>query len=119
MSAPASRRVVRHNFIDKRPTPRPQPKATVRYVKDQYGRVEAVPAGMLAPVRCTYCRTLYDLGAVEVIAQHADCTVYKAPCCGRTVDDRLWTGFPAIAKLEPADRADIRLAASRRFHGGN
>jgi hypothetical protein len=43
---------------------------------------------MLVPVRCNHCRRTYDLCDGEPIARYADCTVFKAPCCGRTVDDR-------------------------------
>lgn len=41
-------------------------------------------------VRCTYCRGEYDLGKVEVTARYTDCSMWKAPCCGRLVDDRRW-----------------------------
>ncbi len=40
------------------------------------------------PVRCAHCRGIYDMGSVEVTARYTDCSMWKAPCCGRTVDDR-------------------------------
>jgi hypothetical protein len=49
---------------------------------------EAEIESMTFPVRCAHCRRIYDLGAVEVTARYLDCSVWKAPCCGRTVDDR-------------------------------
>jgi len=41
-------------------------------------------------VRCYHCGGTYDLGKVEVTGRYTDCSVWKAPCCGRTVDDRPW-----------------------------
>lgn len=41
----------------------------------------------MSQVRCRYCRRTYDLGKVEVYARYADCSMYKAPCCGRDIDD--------------------------------
>ncbi len=50
---------------------------------------------MLIPVRCNHCHRVYDLaGPSERIARYADCDVFKAPCCGRTVDTRSWKSFP-------------------------
>lgn len=43
---------------------------------------------MTYPVRCTYCSGIYDLSKVEVTARYTDCSMWKAPCCGATVDDR-------------------------------
>lgn len=48
---------------------------------------------MFMPVRCAFCREIYDLGNVEVTARYADCSVWKTPCCGRTADDRGDTGW--------------------------
>ena len=45
-------------------------------------------------VRCT-CGETYKLSEVEVTARYADCSVWKAPCCGRTADDRWWNGVVA------------------------
>lgn len=44
-------------------------------------------------VHCAHCRGTYDLGRVEVTARYSDCSVWKAPCCGRVVDDRGHTGW--------------------------
>jgi hypothetical protein len=52
-----------------------------------------VTEGMMSPVRCTHCGGVYDLGMVEVTARYADCSVWKTPCCGATVDDRGETGW--------------------------
>jgi hypothetical protein len=49
-------------------------------------------AGMMFPVRCTWCGGVYDLAKVEVTARYADCSMWKAPCCGAQVDDRGETG---------------------------
>jgi hypothetical protein len=43
---------------------------------------------MLFPVRCTHCHEVYDAGKVTVTARYADCSVWRSPCCKRTVDDR-------------------------------
>lgn len=52
----------------------------------------------MALMQCSYCHGYFDEGAVtEVIARYADCDVYKAPCCGRTVDNRL------LAKADEAE----------------
>lgn len=63
--------------------------------------------GMFQPVRCR-CGCVYDLGTVEVTARYADCSVWRAPCCGRTADDRGETGgksFSDYTRLErPASR---------------
>jgi hypothetical protein len=55
---------------------------------------------MISPVLCLRCGETYDLANVEVVARYADCTMFKTPCCGRTVDDRTWVGSPAIRKLD-------------------
>lgn len=60
------------------------------YGFDDYRIVRAVEiAAMRNPVRCLRCHNgLYDLGMVEVTARYTDCSVWKTPCCGHTVDDR-------------------------------
>lgn len=61
---------------------------------DVYGRRNpfavdpAVIAGMFHPVRCTRCHHVHDGGKVEVIARYADCSVWKCPGCGSSIDDR-------------------------------
>jgi hypothetical protein len=67
---------------------------------DQYGQLAEDTAGMFSPVRCTWCRRVYDLGKVEVTARYTDCSMWKAPCCGRTVDDRGDTGWKSRKDYE-------------------
>lgn len=57
---------------------------------DQFGRSRqrADVAGMIFPVRCTRCGTVYDLGKVTVVQRYTDCSVWKCPGCKITVDDR-------------------------------
>lgn len=68
----------------------------------------------MSKVRCTHCQATYDLGGVEVIHRYADCTMFKAPCCGRTVDDRRWKGLPDIERVEPKRRYSIDGIHERR-----
>ena len=56
--------------------------------------------GMISPVRCTHCSTIYDLCSVTPIARYADCTTFKSPCCNKHVDDREWKGMPDIKRLK-------------------
>ncbi len=44
--------------------------------------------GMTYPVQCSHCHGIYDLGKVTVTARYTDCSMWKSPCCGLTVDDR-------------------------------
>jgi hypothetical protein len=72
---------------------------------DKYGRLIDGPdpkviAEMFYPVRCTHCRKIYDAGKVEVTARYTDCSMWKAPCCGRTVDDR-GKGWKSRPDIEP------------------
>lgn len=62
-------------------------------------------AGMFEPVRCT-CGRVYDIGKVEVAARYADCSVWKAPCCGRTADDRGETGWKTTQDYSVIDKRD-------------
>jgi hypothetical protein len=57
-------------------------------------------ADMSFPVRCTWCSGVYDVGKVEVTARYADCSVWKAPCCGTNVDDRGDTGWKSRKDYE-------------------
>jgi NAD-dependent SIR2 family protein deacetylase len=68
-----------------------------------YGTIErgADVRGMLAPVRCRHCSKVYDSADVHVISRYADCDVWTSPCCGRTVDNRLWKSLADITKLGP------------------
>jgi hypothetical protein len=56
------------------------------------------------PVRCAYCSKVYDLGTVEVTARYADCSMWKSPCCGLTVDDRGETGWKSKKDYYPIKR---------------
>jgi hypothetical protein len=49
---------------------------------------EQATEGMMFPVRCTWCSGVYDVARVEVTGRYTDCSMWKAPCCGRLVDDR-------------------------------
>lgn len=57
---------------------------------DQFGRRIRLPdtSDMFAPVRCSHCGRVYDMGAVTITSRWTDCSVWKAPCCGQVVDDR-------------------------------
>lgn len=55
--------------------------------------VPAEARGMMDPVRCQ-CGKIYDTADVTVTARHADCSVWNAPCCGVTADDRSWVKQP-------------------------
>lgn len=73
---------------------------------DKYGRPlgrqqidTAQVEKMFSPVRCTHCGGEYDLGDVDVTARYADCSVWKSPCCNRTVDDRP-TGWKFRSDIE-------------------
>jgi len=86
---------------------------------DAYGRQlfdMAQIDGMHQPVRCLRCNQgVYDLGTVEVTARYADCSVWKAPCCGSVVDDRGETGwktFNDYVRLGP-DGRELPLRGSR------
>jgi len=71
-----------------------------RYV-NPFGGVENRPdvSGMLAPMQCGWCGQVYDAGPVTVIARYADCSMWKAPCCGITADDRQFVGHPTAIRL--------------------
>lgn len=62
-------------------------------------------AEMFKPVRCT-CGQVYDLGKVEVTARYSDCSVWKAPCCARTTDDRGETGWKSTQDYTVIDKTN-------------
>lgn len=65
------------------------------------------PYSWLAPGQCTRCYAIFDSGPVEVVARYADCTVFKCPSCGASIDDRPigWGGsFKPMTADEAADR---------------
>lgn len=62
-------------------------------------------AAMFKPVRCT-CGRVYDLGKVTVTARYTDCSIWKAPCCGRQADDRGETGWKSTQDYKVIDKAD-------------
>lgn len=68
----------------------------------------AMTENMTFPVRCTYCSGVYDLGTVEVTARYTDCSMWKSPCCGRTVDDRGETGWKSHQDYVRLDRNEAR-----------
>lgn len=70
------------------------PRKPVRWNWDIHGypRPEVDTIDMFSPVQCTHCSGVYDLGTVTVTARYTDCSMWKAPCCGLTVDDRGETG---------------------------
>lgn len=70
---------------------RTSPDGTMIYLTDHYGMTTKIPAGMERPAQCT-CGQVYDLNAVHVTGRHADCSVWRAPCCNREADDRIWNG---------------------------
>jgi hypothetical protein len=53
----------------------------------EYQKRQAIDS-MRFPAQCTKCTRIYDLGNVTVIARYTDCSVWKCPGCGITVDDR-------------------------------
>lgn len=62
-------------------------------------------------VCCTHCQGTYNLGNVKTLARYADCTVFEAPCCGRTVDDRRWKSLPDTEEVWEPDPADLLIDA--------
>lgn len=70
----------------------------LRHVREE--AEEQLTEGMHFPVRCTWCGGVYDVGAVEVTARYTDCSMWKAPCCGRQVDDRGDTGWKSRKDYE-------------------
>jgi hypothetical protein len=59
-------------------------------------------------VRCAHCNGIYNVGDVEVTARYADCSVWSAPCCGRTVDDRGETGWKTTQDYYRLDQEESR-----------
>jgi hypothetical protein len=55
---------------------------------EEYLQIRRDVSGMRFPVRCTKCSRVYDLAKVTVVARYTDCSVWKCPGCGCTVDDR-------------------------------
>jgi len=82
----------------------------------------SAPAGppiseMTSPVRCGYCGGVYDLGTVTVTARYTDCSVWRAPCCKREVDDRPpgWGGPVRAYERITSGEARIREIAPGVF----
>lgn len=65
---------------------------------------------MFKPVRCN-CGQVYDLGSVEVTARYTDCSVWRTPCCRRTVDDRGETGWTSRKDYEVIDKNNLSVGA--------
>lgn len=54
-------------------------------------------------MRCTHCNGIFreeDVPLENLVARYGDCDVYKAPCCGTTVDNRLWKSLPDMQRVE-------------------
>lgn len=69
---------------------------------------------MSYPVRCLGCGHVHDAGYVTVTARYADCSMWKCPGCGRTVDDR--PGVGGIERIEhpvPLDGDDLALVGGQ------
>lgn len=58
--------------------------------------------------RCHSCNSIFNIGGVEVIARYSDCTVFKTPCCSRTVDDRQWKSLVDVSRVEPWELREAR-----------
>lgn len=54
---------------------------------------EAEVENMTSPVQCAFCSHIYDLGTVTITASHADCTMWRTPCCNNVADDRGESGW--------------------------
>jgi len=72
---------------------------------------------MTSPVRCLHCRVIYDMGAVQTIDRHLDCSTWHCPGCKLLVDDRClggWGGRRDVERVEmiplgyELHRVDIR-----------
>lgn len=72
-------------------------------------------AEMFKPVRCRWCRGVYDLGSVTVTARYADCSVWKTPCCNNTADDRGETGWKSIGDYTVIDKRGPSVDMRGRF----
>lgn len=76
----------------------------------------------LAPGQCTRCRHVFDGANVEVVARYSDCTVFKCPGCGSSIDDRPigWGGsFKKLSREEAAGGREhpFITADGRLTHG--
>jgi hypothetical protein len=69
--------------------------------RDIFGMLETLrdTTGMFSPVRCR-CGQVYDMGTVTVTARYLDCSVWRAPCCNRQVDDR-GPGWKSVPDYTP------------------
>lgn len=73
----------------------------MRHLRHQLDEIVAAQtADMTFPVRCTWCSGVYDVAKVTVTARYTDCSIWKAPCCGRQVDDRGDTGWKSRKDYE-------------------
>lgn len=58
---------------------------------DKYGLIIEYPSDVLemtSPYRCLRCDKVHDVANVEVVGRYSDCTMWKCPNCGKTIDDR-------------------------------
>jgi hypothetical protein len=85
------------------------------YGMNGYGRLmrRNDVTGMSFPVRCTRCGHVYDLGKVTVTGRYTDCSVWKCPGCGITVDDRPvgWGDHHYVELPKPADPVPVEELA--------
>jgi hypothetical protein len=70
-------------------------------------------AGMSSPVRCSLCGKYYDLQAVTPTTSHADCTPFRAPCCGVEADERTWIHQPYV-RVSREQLTALRAQLTRR-----
>ncbi|MDN4174707.1 hypothetical protein QWY28_17230 [Nocardioides sp. SOB77] len=69
---------------------------------------------MFHPGRCRWCGSIYDGGKVEVTGRYSDCSVWKAPCCGNTADDRPQSWGGSFFPLTNAERRRLLPPGSSR-----
>lgn len=61
---------------------------------------------MFSPVQCLHCRTIYDMGAVQTIDRHLDCTTWRCPGCRLLVDDRCLGGWGGRRDIQRVDQPE-------------
>lgn len=72
---------------------------------------------MMIPVRCSHCRTVYDMTRVEVTGRWLDCTAWIAPCCKRSVDDRGSYGIgPNRTHYQELTRDEVQAYADGTYY---
>lgn len=74
------------------------------YIPFRRGKTDTT--GMTYPGRCRWCGSIYDGATVTVTARYSDCSVWKAPCCGATADDRPLSWGGSFTPLTREERRD-------------